>query len=277
MSIVALKRKSNIITTPISRGKFGFSLSGGYRNQGRVGQPLAGRALGGTRFKGNTPIGNGGCCGKYPVNISKVGGCCTNNPNIPKRTSINTFARIKQLTHPICNVSSNNISCKAIWVQDFSPLNNSQGTHIRNISGKAASFVTRKPDAGKDMCSGCSGGSYYIGTKLHVRTPYAKDLNPYPISQGQYIRGAFLNTKDLPTPPCKAHFPPTLNGSAGCVKHTTDPKDILHHKCKTGCSGCDNPGLPQNMPLVSQNIRIGTPLSQYTAAQKSILSGQRIK
>ena len=71
MSIVILKRKSERfkLGEGISgKGKKGFSLNGGHRNQGWVGQDLRGRHLSRTLYRGLAPIGHGGCCGTYTKN-----------------------------------------------------------------------------------------------------------------------------------------------------------------------------------------------------------------
>ena len=71
MSIVALKRNSRRFKVPISGSSQGFSINGGLRNQGRVGQTSLGRANIRGFYKGAFQVGNGGCCGKYFIeNIS---------------------------------------------------------------------------------------------------------------------------------------------------------------------------------------------------------------
>ena len=292
MSIVALKRKSKHITSPISgRGKLGFSLNGGYRNQGRVGQTLFGRSLGGTKFIGNTPVGNGGCCGNYTVNVVNAGSCCTNNPNIPKRSSMNTQGRIQSgLINPVGGVYRNvecNKSCRIIWAKNTSSLNEAQSEHIKKVSAEAARMVTRKSDAGIMSCNSdgngsCKAASYFIGTVKHVRTPYAKNLNTFPVSQGQYMKSILFNKHNLPTPPCKQHFPPKTNTKA-CGVYAKTPEEAvalgLLPKDWGDCNpeNCIHSGLPHKQPEISQKIPINTPISSYTAEQKKILKGQRIE
>lgn len=70
MSIVVLKRKTYAKYNNMSVGKPQFSLNGGYRNQGWVGQTSLSRHYPKTPMKGS-----GGCCGKYnnvPVVLSAV-------------------------------------------------------------------------------------------------------------------------------------------------------------------------------------------------------------
>ena len=94
MSIVALKRKSRHYKARISgQGKDGFSLNGGHRNQGWVGQGVRGRSLTGTPYRGVAPMGNGGHLGRYVKKISNRSGsqCCTNDSSIIKRSTMNNM------------------------------------------------------------------------------------------------------------------------------------------------------------------------------------------
>ena len=79
MSIVAMKRKSRRFKAPISGGTKGFSLNGGLRNQGWIGQTNLGRAKVGTVFRGAFPMGSGGCCGTYVINTQNSGASRTND------------------------------------------------------------------------------------------------------------------------------------------------------------------------------------------------------
>jgi len=66
MSIVTLKRKTYAKYNNMSVGKPQFSLNGGYRNQGWVGQTSLSRHYPKTPMKGH-----GGCCGQY-ANVQVV-------------------------------------------------------------------------------------------------------------------------------------------------------------------------------------------------------------
>ena len=65
MSIATLKRKTAEKYNNSSVGQRQFSLNGGYRNQGWVGQTSLSRSLPSTPMRGNVPRGHGGCCGTY--------------------------------------------------------------------------------------------------------------------------------------------------------------------------------------------------------------------
>ena len=68
MSIVTLKRKTQTQYNNMSVGSpNGFSLNGGYRNQGYVGQNIISRSLPKTPMKGDTMRGHGGHYGSYVI------------------------------------------------------------------------------------------------------------------------------------------------------------------------------------------------------------------
>ena len=65
MSIATLKKKTAAKYNNSSVNVPNFSINGGYRNQGWVGQTSLSRSLPRTPMVGNTPRGSGGCCGTY--------------------------------------------------------------------------------------------------------------------------------------------------------------------------------------------------------------------
>ena len=92
MSISTLKKKTNTLYNNMSANKHGFSLNGGYRNQGYIGQTSLSRSLPRTPMKGNVARGSGGCCGTYlrtPIVQSAV--VSQNNPYVIKTSSMNTM------------------------------------------------------------------------------------------------------------------------------------------------------------------------------------------
>jgi hypothetical protein len=95
MSIVALKNKTAAKYNSMSVGHRQFSLNGGYRNQGWVGQTMLSRSLPKTCMRGNTPIGSGGCCGKYMNNgIVQSAVTSLNDSSVIKGSSINNLSMI---------------------------------------------------------------------------------------------------------------------------------------------------------------------------------------
>ena len=127
MSIVAMKRKSRGFNTPISgHGKDGFSLNGGYRNQGWVGQTSISRPAHKTLFKGTEPVGHGGHLGDYAVSILP-GSCCLNDSSVIKPSTLNTKGHIES-----------NMLCCQETVKTIDPLKSSQEIYIKNLSDKMA-------------------------------------------------------------------------------------------------------------------------------------------
>ena len=230
MSLVALKRKSRRFKAPISgRGTNGFSLNGGLRNQGWVGQTNLGRANPGTSFRGAYPMGNGGCCGSFVINTQNAGRCCSSDPSgvtIIKRSTMNTkghiYATVKHPTSVLnagCDASG--ASCKTIWVQDTSSFGHSSGETTRNKKIKTAilslPWSVNKATSGIKSCPyDCQAASYHIGGKKYIREPYAKDLNLFSVSPGMYQQAGLMKKNWLPTPKCKEAFPIGLNHNSTC-------------------------------------------------------------
>ena len=85
MSIATLKRKTETKYNNMSVNMQQFSLNGGYRNQGYVGQTSLSRSLPRTLMRGVTARGHGGCCGTYKITpIVQSATTSTNNNQIMK-------------------------------------------------------------------------------------------------------------------------------------------------------------------------------------------------
>lgn len=231
MSLQTLKKKSrhNRRFAPISgRGINGFSLNGGYRNIGGVGQFRMVSNTTRTPYKGTAAKGYGGNLGKYFVTSNPGGGlnsgsCCTNDNQIIKKSSINNAGMIDTKYKWMKGTYPN------FWVQEDDSQSRSgsrdQSIYIENLTKKYGSCVfinvqsngncatTTDTDPYIYSCSGNKNAcSYYIGTKKYIRMPYAKNFNQPAMSQGQYITtgGVSLNNC-LPTPSYKQPFPMKLN------------------------------------------------------------------
>jgi hypothetical protein len=226
MSIAILKKKSrsNRRFAPISgRGDDGFSLNGGYRNIGAVGQFRMISNTTRTPFRGTHPMGNGGSGGKYYDVPLNSGSCCTNDNQIIKKSSLNTAGMIDTKYKWTKGTYPN------YWVQEDDNsyiVTRDQATYIRNLTQKCGGIVFSNIqnngncgtvyDPSGSLVYSCSGNknacSYYIGTKKYIRMPYAKNFNQLPVSQGQYINTGGLYKKEcLPTPANKQPFPMKLN------------------------------------------------------------------
>lgn len=97
MSIATLKRKTNVQYNNMSVDQKQFSLNGGYRNQGYVGQNLISRSLPKTLMRGDTMRGSGGCCGTYLTRVPiQSAVTSTENPNVIKHSVLGTEGMIQE-------------------------------------------------------------------------------------------------------------------------------------------------------------------------------------
>ena len=252
MSIHVLQRKSRRFKAPISgRGDKGFSLNGTHRNVGAVGTTNLGKSVTRTPFRGVKPMGNGGCCGRYVVNVSNSGSCCTNDNSIVKSSVKNTKGLIYSTKYYPTGQQYNyqvpagtaQCACPTIWVQDTSPLNHSQGIYISEVSSKSAScdlsknflVSVRECEAASLNGFGCKAASYHIGGKKYIREVYTKSAIPKPqpgpgttgrrlMDQSQYMKSGLMGKNCLPTPPNKQHFPMNVNNH-GCFNSWLTAQD----------------------------------------------------
>tara|TARA_A200000113_G_C8833969_1_gene344618 strand:+ start:582 stop:1370 length:789 start_codon:yes stop_codon:yes gene_type:complete len=213
MSIATLQKKSERFRAPLwisGQGEDGFSLVGGLRNVGYVGQTNLAKSVTRTPFRGTEPMGNGGCCGTYKQNrlagdVANSGSCCTNDPSIIKTTVKNTKGMIQTKYKRKWNPLSEKWECPRLvlngqyphyWVQQSTALggNTSQSTFIANKTRQASGCVVATNDAGEKNCRNCL---YRVGGKLYIRKPYAKA--PFPLKGGysEYLAGELMKKECL--------------------------------------------------------------------------------
>ena len=233
---------------------------------------------------------------------------CTNDPSIVKRSSGNMPGLISsRLTPrgavpmgtaalasdkpPIQNIPGTCCTTGPVWVQGDTynaGLNSSQSSRIDKIKRKAATCVTLKSDAGLDRCGQapgvdekCKSASYHIGGKKFVRTMYSKNLNPLAVDQSQYMYSGLMAKNDLPTPPCKAPFPPVGKANKWCGETYTVPEFAkaagLISMDWGDCRKCLKAGRMKQTNMVSQDIPVNTSLSKYTENQLEGLDGQTVR
>ncbi len=96
MSIVTLKKKAAAKYNNSSvNSSTGFSLNGGYRNQGYVGQTSLSRSLPRTLMSGATYKGHGGCCGKFLIKeMVSSAVLSTEDHNVIKKSSLTNMGMI---------------------------------------------------------------------------------------------------------------------------------------------------------------------------------------
>jgi hypothetical protein len=248
MSIVVLKRNSRRFQAPISgRGHDGFSLVGGYRNVGAVGQTNLAKSVTRTRFRGNAPMGHGGCCGTYKISVCNSGSCCTNDPSIIKSTVKNTKGAILKQYKWIHS------AYPRYWVKpdDSMPENYSQGIYVKNLTAQYSNCVVNKVDAGINDCDGnlqCRAASYHIGGKKYYRSFYSKDLNSRPTSCSQYVTAGLYKKNNLPTPPCLQSFPMNLSHNGCDVNYLTPQEAIAAGALPSDWMNCNNETNPNCVP-----------------------------
>ena len=232
MSDAVLKRKTRHIKVPISgRGKNGFSLNGGYRNRGAVGNTNLARSSTRTIFKGAFPVGSGGCCGDYVDNIITNNSHSTNDINIVKRSTMNTNGyTLATIKHPTSVFTDCSNSCVRNWVKDLNSLNYSQGMFIRtlkikNVCPNWLEAIVKCNETVK--CDpNCTDKSYFIGTKKVVRNTTTKTSHKGALDSSDYMSGVLHARQCLPPPPCKQSFPMTIR-QHGCRTNYLTPEEAI--------------------------------------------------
>jgi len=95
MSIATFKKKTAAKYNNVSVNVPQFSINGGYRNQGWVGQTTLSRSLPKTPMVGDIPRGSGGCCGTYNIkNIVQSAVTSTNNPAVIKPSVLSNYGML---------------------------------------------------------------------------------------------------------------------------------------------------------------------------------------
>ena len=177
-----------------------FSLNGGYRNVGVVGQT--------NLMRSRTS-------------------CCTNDDSVIKGSTKTTLGHIysafkypTSVEYPDCV----NQPCPTIWVKNFSAEDHSQGIYIQNVVSETAKCVlpSSNLDAGFKACADTCDDTTRIGGRKIMRTHYTKDLNQ-DVSAEEYMRTKLMKNNCLPTPKDRQHFPMSLNNN-GCNIEVLTPE-----------------------------------------------------
>ena len=186
MSIVALKKKTAAKYNNMSVNVQQFSINGGFRNQGWVGQTSMSRSLIKTPHRGATPRGHGGCCGTYNMSIVKPLEPCTNNNEVVKSSVVSTDGMLDM---------------KYRWIRRPAPYTsvkpdvnhnlNQQGEYINRIKKKTLNATTRQcPSIPKQSCNlSCDLFKTRTSMKAGIDN-FTKDVGP--IDQSEYVS----NTND---------------------------------------------------------------------------------
>lgn len=188
MSIATLKKKTQTQYNNMSVGSpNGFSLNGGYRNQGFVGQTSLSRSLPRTLMKGNTLKGSGGCCGLYnitPVVQSAVSS--TENNSIIKPSVLGTDGMLDTKYRWI-----NRPFPYATVKPDTTSNLNTQGDFIftlkRNVINKTALCDISKNIATPICSKTCNETKTRSYSQLSSNAPTISKPDKLAVSQGEYI------------------------------------------------------------------------------------------
>jgi len=164
MSIATLKRKTNAQYNNMSVSQKQFSLNGGYRNQGYVGQNLISRSLPKTLMRGDTMRGHGGCCGTYftrtPIQSAVT---TTEDPNIIKSSVIGTDGMIQEKYRWVTRPQPFSI------VKPDDTLNmNTQGQYIRVVANTTIAALNNPNCSTKVIPK--ADGCCYIQTQYGIQT-----------------------------------------------------------------------------------------------------------
>lgn len=99
MSLATLKKKTAHKYQNNSVNQSQFSINGGYRNQGYVGQTSDSRTILRTPAKGTESQGHGGCCGTYLRNDVRTSSICsTENNRVIKPSVLGTKGMLQKRT-----------------------------------------------------------------------------------------------------------------------------------------------------------------------------------
>jgi hypothetical protein len=225
MSIATLKIKTkrggNPRLDPVSGiGAKGFSLNGGYRNIGAVGQFRMVSNVTRTPFRGTQPMGHGGFDGEYYDVPCNSGDCCANDDSIIKHSSLTTAGMLDQKYKWTKSQYPN------YWVKDDNNsyrITKTQGqlTGAKTWASGACNFEKAANDDPDNIWQCKNKCVYWIGgMKILLYYPYAKWLNTTKVqSQGAYITaGGVARQRRLPTPACMQHYPMMLTAN-GCDRN----------------------------------------------------------
>lgn len=192
MSIVVLKNKTKALSRATGKGGIwitqspshtlptvgisGFSLQGGYRNKGRVGQDMK-MSQHGTTFKGQHPVGWGGQQGRYarPEPVMNVSPASI-------EVNANTSMYIKPASVSNATMLHNRYRCMLSvypksWVQPNYTGNQtdarSQGVYIH----KLATQSTARPDKEVVATNSCHGYTKVVATAMQYTDQYNNIVN----------------------------------------------------------------------------------------------------
>jgi hypothetical protein len=190
MSIVTLKKKTQNQYNNLSVGQKQFSLNGGHRSQGFVGQTMLSRSLPRTLMVGNVPRGHGGLYGAYHTTNIVVDGTGLGN---------NTLNNSKVMKPSVLDTNGM-IMTKFRWIRRPQPFTSVKPDATLNLQTQQQYIeILRRNELSKqcstkknvgvpakcgDLCSKTK--SHYLNYNSVTKQYHISKPNPV-ISQGEYI------------------------------------------------------------------------------------------
>ena len=198
MSIVALKKKTAAKYNNMSAGQPQFSINGGYRNQGWVGQTSLSRSIPKTPMRGGAARGHGGCCGTYNKQMIIPPVTSTNDNTVIKGSVLSTpgmlDTKYRWVRRPADVDNGMLVSVKP----DDNHNLNSQTDYITRKTKRAINETTKKGQGETQPCLPKQVEPYKCTTKCdnmfkhRWNTPHGNDIDTTtkkvgPIDSSEYI------------------------------------------------------------------------------------------
>jgi hypothetical protein len=203
MSLVTLAKKTEAKKNISAHG---FSIAGTVRGLNPTNKPRLMSSVR-TPMKGVTAIGYGGCCGTYVRNMISTNRECCPSLGVANQT---TAAIIEKKTRHLH------------WTADDQPLY--YENHMRNIRVLSSCVATWQNKKHKSSEEGCSAATR-IGSRLINRSTFFHEENGHR-SCSDYTGTQLYKNNCLPTPSCKAPFPPPIN-PARCGVSAATPEEAI--------------------------------------------------
>lgn len=177
MSIATLKKKTAAKYNNSSVNVPNFSINGGYRNQGWVGQTTLSRSLPKTLMVGDTSRGSGGCCGTYNLTPIVQSAVTSTNDNSVMKSSVLS--------------NDGMIATKYRWIGRPYPYTSVKPGAGNNLNDQS-DYITRKAKSAINESTNCSKKDipkYVCSSDLYKCNLQTNIVTKTvgPITEGQYV------------------------------------------------------------------------------------------
>ncbi len=203
MSLATLAKKTEAKKNISAHG---FSVVGTVRDLNPTNKPLLMSSVR-TPMRGVTAVGYGGCCGAYVRNMLSTNHQCCPGLGVANQTSAAIIG--KRTRH-------------LLWTADSQPLYYEK--HMRKIRVLSSCIDTRQNKKPKSLEEGCCAATR-IGSRLINRSTFFHEENGNR-SCSEYTGTQLYKNNCLPTPSCKAPFPPAVN-PVKCGVSAATPEEAI--------------------------------------------------